>query len=77
MKHAKCRGKDPNIFLGETPERRVIARITCSRCPVKGACLAYAIEHEEVGIWADTNDKQRMYMRMLLRVDEAHSVTAS
>jgi len=32
-------------------------------CAVRDVCLAYALEHNEVGVWAGTSDRERMQMR--------------
>ena len=34
-----------------THPRIIEAREICGRCPVRAACLAYAIENEEYGVW--------------------------
>jgi len=34
----------------------------CRACPVRVPCLAYALEHGEVGVWGATTDKMRRRM---------------
>lgn len=53
-----CKDEDPNLFFaaaGEDQERhRVRARealAVCDRCPVRKECLAWALAHEEHGVW--------------------------
>lgn len=44
------------------PERgqdAAAAKAVCARCPVSAQCLAYALEHEERGIWAGTSERKR------------------
>jgi WhiB family redox-sensing transcriptional regulator len=36
------------------------ALAACQRCPVRSTCLAFALEHEEYGIWGGTTDRERM-----------------
>ncbi|HUR74421.1 MAG TPA: WhiB family transcriptional regulator [Sporichthya sp.] len=67
QEHAACRTVDPEIFWppANTPlvlERYLAqAKPVCNRCPVRQACLLYAIEHGEYqdGIWGGTTPKER------------------
>lgn len=36
-----------------------LARAVCGDCPVSRQCLAWAIEHDEHGLWAGTSREQR------------------
>lgn len=62
---AACRGLDVNLFhaplgrgLGQ-PEY-TDARKVCGRCPVRAACLDYALENrEEFGMWGGTTPQER------------------
>ena len=59
-----CRGVTTNIFFPddfELPDPA--AQRLCRRCPAREACLQYALEHEEFGIWGGTTDDQREAMR--------------
>jgi hypothetical protein len=64
MSQAKCRGAGPNaIFFEETRPTSVRrARKICSACLVSAECLRFAIERQEVGIWAGTTTNQRAKM---------------
>jgi WhiB family redox-sensing transcriptional regulator len=35
----------------------------CAGCPVREECLEYAIDNNELGIWAGTSASQRMKLR--------------
>lgn len=35
----------------------------CATCPIATECLEYAIEHQTVGIWAGTNETQRIRLQ--------------
>ena len=48
---------------GDTRYQLVAARSICERCPVIQPCLAYALAHEVVGVWAGTTEPQRAAMR--------------
>jgi len=55
---------NPELFLpqrGDATPPAVIA--ACARCPVRAECLAWAIDHKEVGWWGGTSDTQRRIMR--------------
>jgi WhiB family redox-sensing transcriptional regulator len=68
MRQAACRGADPELFFDEggwayyypSPE----ALALCRTCPVRVACLDFALSNRMVGTWAGTSDYQR---RTLLR----------
>ena len=77
MADAECRDAEPDLFYGADPgwgqitetvaERRVRvaqAKAVCAQCPVKNACLDYAMatpEHE--GLWGGLTDAERKAMR--------------
>lgn len=47
-----CRAYDPEVFFAETPADVEFAKAICVECPVKGACLAGAVERREPwGVW--------------------------
>ncbi len=60
----------PEVEFVPTPPRpgRVsaaeeAAMAICRRCPVVDDCLAFALEHQEVGVWGATTERQRREMR--------------
>lgn len=65
---AECRSADTNLFfppqIQETREekeaREAQAKIVCARCPVKDACLEFALStREPYGIWGGLNEIER------------------
>lgn len=61
---------DPDLhFPGgreDSPAYRVqaeAARRVCGTCPVKTACLAWALTHEQHGIWGGTTPGERQELR--------------
>ncbi len=69
---AACKGEDPDLFFAPDFERmadweaRIAkAKAVCARCPVRAACLAYALEHDIwFGIWGGlTEDDRRALLR--------------
>ena len=64
MSHAACRGSDPAQFV--PTRRRSVggARAVCARCPVREACLEFALADERlVGIWGGTSTRERAQLR--------------
>lgn len=67
---ASCRGKDPDLFHapdGERAQERIVreakAKAVCMGCPVASACLEYALEKREQGVWGGTSDEERTSLR--------------
>lgn len=70
--NAACRGEDTALFFGpaghERPEEREVrqakAKEICAQCPVRAACLDYAIETpERDGTWGGLNEEERALER--------------
>ena len=67
-----CGTADPDLFFGPAAElvtdyktRVAKAKAVCAGCPVRDACLAYALDtRQEYGIWGGTDEDER---RALLR----------
>lgn len=65
-----CYEMDPETFVGydgETTADRVFrekdAKQVCSQCSLMAACLRWAQDHDERGVWGGTNDDDRRYIR--------------
>jgi WhiB family redox-sensing transcriptional regulator len=44
------------------------AKAVCEPCPVRAECLEFAVDHPDVkGIWAATDERERMALRKLRR----------
>ena len=57
---ASCRGVDAELFFPATEEEASAAQSICNTCPVRLACLAFAIErNERFGVWGGLTDKER------------------
>ena len=68
-----CATTDPEIFF---PERGaggigeygiVTAKRLCRSCDYQSACLTWAIEHDETGIWGGTTEKERRPLKRKLK----------
>jgi WhiB family redox-sensing transcriptional regulator len=68
--HANCRSADPNLFFPPAgteeapPEEIEAARALCQACPVREACLQFALEtRQQDGIWGGTTEEERRRLR--------------
>jgi WhiB family transcriptional regulator, redox-sensing transcriptional regulator len=60
---AKCRGLQDELFPDGAEQKR--ARTVCGGCPVRGECLAEALDNRiEWGVWGGMTERER---RRLLR----------
>jgi WhiB family redox-sensing transcriptional regulator len=64
-----CATADPAIYFPErtngfssTPEFRMAKKI-CSTCPYRKPCLEWAVENNELGLWAGTTERERRAIR--------------
>jgi len=73
-----CATTDPEIFFPEKgakgQSQYIIgaARRMCAGCPYKEPCLAWAVEHDEMGIWGGTTQKERRVHRRKLKVTNSN-----
>ncbi len=57
---AACRGVDPDIFYPVTDEEAEDAKAVCFGCPVKEACLEWALSsREKEGVWGGATERER------------------
>lgn len=60
---AACRGVDPDIFFPVSDEEAVQAKIICGQCPVREACLEWALAtRERDGVWGGATERERRRM---------------
>jgi WhiB family transcriptional regulator, redox-sensing transcriptional regulator len=60
---AACRGLDPEIFYPVSDDEADAAKAVCAACPVRGACLEYALANRERdGIWGGATERERRRM---------------
>jgi WhiB family redox-sensing transcriptional regulator len=60
---AACAGVDPDLFFPSKGEASDAAKALCAGCPVKGECLAFALDHHCQGIWGGTSERERARLR--------------
>lgn len=58
-----CAQADPELWFPEIGSTGHAAKRICQQCPVIEECLAYAVEHGEMGIWGGTSERQRTATR--------------
>ena len=63
-----CVGSDPDLFFPQRGEDMSCACEMCRSCPVRQACLDYAIEsNQRFGIWGGKSPSQRRRMQRLVK----------
>ena len=59
-KRAACRGIDPEVFYPDSDEEAEEAKVVCGMCPVREACLEFALAHRErEGVWGGATERER------------------
>ena len=57
---ARCKGIDPDVFYPVVEEEVDEAKAICAECPVRLACLEFALAaRERDGIWGGATEKER------------------
>jgi WhiB family redox-sensing transcriptional regulator len=64
MSRGACQREDPELFFpvttGGTAIRQVTAaKAVCADCPVRAACLSFAVHTRQYGIWGGTTADER------------------
>ncbi len=60
---AACKGVDPDIFYPASDEEAEEAKAICALCPVREACLEYALANRERdGVWGGATERERRRM---------------
>jgi WhiB family transcriptional regulator, redox-sensing transcriptional regulator len=69
---ARCKGVDPEIFFPATVEDAEPAKSICGVCPVKSACLDYALStFQRDGVWGGATEYERRVIKRNLRREVA------
>jgi WhiB family transcriptional regulator, redox-sensing transcriptional regulator len=59
---ARCRGIDPEVFypVSDDEDAAEEAKEICALCPVREACLEYALAaREKHGVWGGLTERER------------------
>ena len=60
---AACRGADSEIFFPMTDDDAGDAKSICQQCPVRQACLEWAlVTRERDGVWGGATERERRRM---------------
>lgn len=55
-----CRGVDADLFFPASEDETLPAKAICGTCPVRLACLAFALErNERFGVWGGLSERER------------------
>ena len=79
---AACRTEDPELFFpvgnaGPAKLQVQKAKRICAQCPVREACLRYALDRNEgIGVWGGTDEDERRALKRRLARDRAASARA-
>ncbi len=61
---AACRDLDTAIFFPEMEEAVAAAKAVCATCPVREACLEFAlITRQDDGVWGGLDENERRRVR--------------
>ena len=62
--HAACRDVDTAVFFPENESQVVAAKAICAACPVREACLDFAlITRQDDGVWGGLDENERRRVR--------------
>ena len=65
MDDGLCRDLDPGMFFPSDGAGVDVARRICGECPVRGACLEFALRNRiDHGVWGGASERER---RRILR----------
>lgn len=63
---AACRDLDTAIFFPDTDDQIAQAKAVCATCPVRDACLEFAvITRQNDGVWGGLDENERRRVRRL------------
>ena len=60
-----CEGTDTELWFSNRSEyaNEYLLKKICGKCPAEDECLAYALEYEVLGWWANTTASKREMLR--------------
>lgn len=63
QEQANCKGENPDVMFPQDAPSFRAAKILCSQCVVRVACLEYALINKiEHGIWGGASERERRRM---------------
>jgi WhiB family redox-sensing transcriptional regulator len=68
QQEALCAQTGADFFFPEPGSSVREAKRICGMCPIRAACLTYALEHDErFGVWGGLSEKERLELRRVPR----------
>jgi WhiB family redox-sensing transcriptional regulator len=67
-RRGKCRPYPKYLFYPDSVQdtgQIAFAKRICNGCPVRETCLDWAVRHHEYGIWAGSDERERVLIRSL------------
>jgi hypothetical protein len=71
-----CLETEPDLFFSEFPLDIALAKDICAECPLIAACRAYALKHENNGVWGGLSADERFALRGNKEAIETHEIAA-
>jgi WhiB family redox-sensing transcriptional regulator len=72
MANGKCRDLPPAVFFPSDGVGVGVARRICAHCPVREACLEYALDNRiDHGVWGGTSERERHRIALRRRLPTA------
>ena len=69
-----CLETEPDFFFSEFPLDIALAKDICAECPMIEACRAYAMKHENNGVWGGLSADERFKLRGNKEAVETHEI---
>jgi hypothetical protein len=66
--------EDLDFFFSEFPLDIALAKDICAECPMIEACRAYALKHENSGVWGGLSADDRFKLRGNKEAYETHEI---
>jgi Transcription factor WhiB len=63
VKRAACLDHPELDWFSRTERMKNAVRAVCDRCDVRSECLTFAIENDELGIWAGLDQRERRQVK--------------
>ncbi|TKT03954.1 WhiB family transcriptional regulator [Streptomyces lasalocidi] len=64
QREALCAQTGADFFFPEPGSSVRDAKRICGLCPIRSACLEYALTHDErFGVWGGLSEKERLHLR--------------
>ena len=69
-----CLETEPDLFFSDFALDIALAKDICAECPLIEACRAYAVKHENAGVWGGLSASERFILRGNKEAIETHEI---